>query len=174
MRNKGISVMVEGALMVALAFGLHFIKIWQLPYGGSVTLGGMVPLLVFAFRRGPAAGITAGAAYGLLDLVVDPYVVHPVQLILDYPLAYGILGVAGFFKNVAVGSFAGIFGRFLSHFLSGVIFFASYAKGNVYLYSAMYNGSYLLPEYVISVLVLFMLTRTPIFRDTNIFRGARD
>ena len=174
MRNKGISVMVEGALMVALAFGLHFIKIWQLPYGGSVTLGGMVPLLVFAFRRGPAAGITAGAAYGLLDLVVDPYVVHPAQLILDYPLAYGILGVAGFFKDVAVGSFAGIFGRFLSHFLSGVIFFASYAKGNVYLYSATYNGSYLLPEYVISVLVLFMLKRTPVLRDPYSLRKVKE
>jgi thiamine transporter len=164
MRNKSVSVMVEGALMVALAFGLHFIKLFQAPYGGSVTLGGMVPLLVFAFRHGPNAGIATGAAYGLLDLIVDPYVIHPAQLILDYPLAYACLGVAGFFDNVAVGSFVGIFGRFISHFLSGVIFFASYAKGNVYTYSALYNAGYLLPEYVISLVILLVLQRSAVLK----------
>lgn len=165
MRSKNVSIMVEGALMVALAFGLHFIKIFHLPQGGSVTLGGMVPLLVFAMRHGAGPGVMAGAAYGLLDLVVEPFVVHPAQLILDYPLAYGFLGLAGLFrKNAAVASFVGIFGRFVAHFLSGVIFFAQYAEGNVYLYSATYNGSYLLPEFVIAMVVLTLLKRTAIMR----------
>ncbi len=166
MRNKSVSVMVEGALMVALSFGLHFIKIFQAPYGGSVTLGGMVPLLLFAFRYGVGPGVTAGAAYGLLDLIVDPYVVHPAQLVLDYPLAYGLLGLAGLFrKNVVLGSTVGILGRFISHFLSGVIFFASYAKGNVYVYSALYNAGYLVPELIIAVVVLLVLKRTAILKD---------
>ena len=166
MRSKNVSVMVEGALMVALAFGLHFIKVFQAPYGGSVTLGGMVPLILFAFRHGTGAGVTAGAAYGLLDLVVNPYVVHPAQLILDYPLAYGLVGLAGLFrKNVVAGAFVGIFGRFVASFLSGVIFFAAYAKGNVYAYSALYNAGYLVPEFIIAVTVLLVLRRTSIMRD---------
>jgi thiamine transporter len=153
-------MMVQGALMVALAFGLHFIKFFQAPYGGSVTLGGMVPLLFFALTYGAGPGIMAGAAYGLLDLIVNPYVVHPAQLLLDYPLAYGALGLAGFFRgNVVAGSAAGIGGRFLMHFLSGVIFFASYAKGNVYAYSALYNAGYLVPEFIISIVVLSLLKR---------------
>jgi len=164
-RSKSISVMVEGALMVALSFGLSFIKVFHLPQGGSVTLGGMVPLLVFAFRHGVGPGLMAGTAYGLLDLVVNPYVVHPAQLILDYPLAYGLLGLAGLFrKNVMAGTFVGILGRFVAHFLSGVIFFAQYAEGNVYVYSATYNGSYLLPEFVISVILIMVLQRTAIMR----------
>lgn len=165
MRSKRVTVMVEGALMVALAFGLHFIKVFQLPQGGSVTLGSMVPLLVFAFRHGFGPGVLAGTAYGLLDLVVEPFVVHPAQLILDYPLAYGVLGLAGLFpKNVVAGSFVGILGRFVASFLSGVIFFAQYAEGNVYLYSATYNGSYLLPEFIISVVLIAALRRTSIMR----------
>jgi thiamine transporter len=166
MRSKRVSVMVEGALMVALAFGLHFIKVFQAPYGGSVTLGGMVPLLLYAFRHGTGAGVTAGAAYGLLDLIVNPYVVHPAQLILDYPLAYGMLGLAGLFrKNVVAGAFTGIFGRFLASFASGVIFFASYAgEQNVYAYSALYNAGYMIPEFIIAVTILWVLKRTSIMR----------
>jgi thiamine transporter len=164
-RDKSISTMVEGALMVALSFGLSFIKVFHLPQGGSVTLGGMAPLLVFAFRHGVGPGVLAGTAYGLLDLVVNPFVVHPAQLALDYPLAYGLLGLAGLFrKNIVAGSFLGILGRFVCHFLSGVIFFAQYAEGNVYVYSATYNGSYLLPEFVISVALIMVLQRTAIMR----------
>ncbi len=165
MRNKRVSMMVEGALMVALSFGLHFIKIFHLPQGGSVTLGGMVPLLIFAIRYGVGPGVMAGAAYGLLDLVVEPFIVHPAQLLLDYPLAYGVLGLAGLFpKNAVLGSFVGIFGRFIASFLSGVIFFSQYAEGNVYLYSAGYQASYLLPEFIISVVLLTVLQRTLIQR----------
>lgn len=160
MRDKNIKILVEGALMVALSFGLHWLKIYQAPYGGSVTLGSMVPLLLFAFRYGVGPGIAAGAAYGLLDLIVDPFVVHPAQLVLDYPLAYGLLGLAGLFRNnIYLGSAVGILGRLLSHFLSGVIFFAEYAEGNVYVYSLVYNAQYLVPEMIITVIVLRLLRR---------------
>ena len=163
MRNKNVSVMVEGALMIALSFGLSFIRIFRMPQGGSVTLGAMVPLLIFDLRHGAGPGILAGVAFGLLDVIGDPYIVHPAQLILDYPLAYGLLGLAGLFrKNEVVGAFVGIFARFLAHFASGIIFFASYAEGNVYAYSAGYQGSYLLPEFVISAVILLVLRRTAI------------
>ncbi|MGI6632777.1 MAG: energy-coupled thiamine transporter ThiT [Bacillota bacterium] len=161
MRDKNVRMLVEGALMVALSFGLHLFKIYQAPYGGSVTLGSMVPLILFAIRYGAGPGITVGAAYGLVDFIVNPYVVHPAQVILDYPLAYGLLGLSGLFRhNIYLGSAVGIFGRLISHFLSGVIFFAEYAEGNVYLYSLVYNAQYLVPELLITAVVLrFALKR---------------
>ncbi|MGB9812343.1 MAG: energy-coupled thiamine transporter ThiT [Thermovenabulum sp.] len=157
MQNKKLIIVLEGAIMIAISLILSFVKIFQAPYGGSITLGSMVPIILYSLRNGPFAGIVAGIAYGLLQLIIEPYIVHPVQVILDYPLAFGLLGLSGFFKNnVFLGSFLGIFGRFVSHFLSGVVFFASYApKGmNVFLYSALYNGSYLLPEFIITFIVL--------------------
>ncbi len=161
MRDRRVKILVEGAMMVAITYVLHLFKIYQAPYGGSVTLGSMVPLLLFAFRHGPGAGVLAGAAYGFLDYFVEPYFVHPVQLILDYPLAYGLLGLAGFFRsNIYLGSAVGILGRLLSHFISGVVFFAQYAEGNVYLYSLVYNAQYLVPELIIAIVVIrFALRR---------------
>lgn len=161
MRNRNVKMLVEGSLMIALAFGLHLLKIYQAPYGGSVTLGSMVPLLLFAFRYGVGPGVAVGAAYGMVNFIVNPYVVHPAQVILDYPLAYGLLGLAGLFRdNIYVGSAVGIAGRLIAHFLSGVIFFAQYAKGNVYLYSLVYNAQYLVPELIITVIVMrFALKR---------------
>jgi thiamine transporter len=156
MRNEKLVVLVEGALMVAVAFVLSFVKIYDLPQGGSVTLGSMVPILLFAARRGAGPGIMVGAVYGMLQFIIEPVFVHPAQLVFDYPLAFGALGLAGLFgENVLKGAFAGVFGRFVSHFISGVIFFAQYAgEQNVYLYSAAYQAGYLVPEFIISVLVL--------------------
>lgn len=157
MRSKNLSVLVEGALMVAISFILSFIKIFEAPYGGSITLGSMVPILFYSFRHGVGPGVLAGAVHGMLQFILEPVVYHPFQVILDYPLAFGVLGLAGLLKhNVFLGTTLGIFSRFVCHFLSGVIFFASYAPQgmNPYVYSLLYNGAYLLPELIISVVVL--------------------
>ncbi|TYP57836.1 energy-coupled thiamine transporter ThiT [Thermosediminibacter litoriperuensis] len=163
MRRQNLSAFIEGALMIGIATILSFIKVFQAPYGGSVTLGSMVPIILYSVRHGAAKGVLAGTVYGLLQLVIEPYIVHPAQVILDYPLAFGLLGLAGLFGGrIYLGIPAGILGRFLSHLLSGVIFFASYAPEgmNALVYSAIYNGSYLLPELVISLLaVRFVLYR---------------
>ncbi len=161
MRDRNIKMLVEGAMMVALTFVLHFLKIYQAPYGGSVTLGSMVPILLYSFRYGAGPGILVGSAYGVLDYIVNPYFVHPAQVLLDYPLAYGLLGIAGLFKrNMYLGSAVGILGRLVAHFISGVVFFAEYAEGNVYLYSLVYNAQYLVPELIIAMVVLrFALKR---------------
>ncbi|MBD0355302.1 MAG: energy-coupled thiamine transporter ThiT, partial [Rubrobacteraceae bacterium] len=90
-------VLTEAALAIALAFVLGFVVLFKMPFGGSVSLE-MIPLILLALRQGWKVGIVAGATYGLLDLAIDPYVVHPVQLLLDYPLAFGVLGLAGLFK----------------------------------------------------------------------------
>ena len=157
-------VLTEAALAVALAFVLGFVVLFKMPFGGSVSLE-MVPLIILALRQGWKVGIVAGAAYGLLDLAIDPYVVHPVQVILDYPLAFGALGLAGLFRPTVRGAILGatvaVLARFVCHFLSGVIFFASYAPEgwNPYLYSAAYNAAYLAPSLAIAIVVTVVLLK---------------
>ena len=157
-------VLTEAALAVALAFVLGFVVLFKMPFGGSVSLE-MIPLILLALRQGWKVGIVAGAAYGLLDLAIDPYVVHPVQLLLDYPLAFGVLGLAGLFKPTVQGAVTGatvaVLARFVCHFLSGVIFFASYAPEgmNPLFYSAAYNAAYLAPSLGIVIVVTVVLLK---------------
>lgn len=145
-----------GALCMAASFILSYVKVFELPYGGTITLASMLPLLFYAGAAGPWAGMAVGMCYGLLQYIQDPFFVHPAQFVLDYPLAFGMLGIAGFFgSNIRLGSIAGVAGRFACHFLSGVIFFWEYAEGkNVYLYSLGYNASYLVPDLLLCLLVL--------------------
>ncbi len=156
-----VRIVTEVAALVALAGALHLIRVFELPQGGRITLASMVPVLLLALRRGWRVGIFAGVLFGLIVLVEEPFVVYPTQLVLDYPLAFGALGLAGFFRKLPMAGVAvGIGGRFLSHFASGVIFFASYAPEGTSpeVYSAIYNGSYLLPELVISAVIIQLLT----------------
>lgn len=162
----GARILTEVVSMVALAGVLEFISgfipFLQLPEGGRVTLAAMVPIFFIAVRRGARVGMLAGIAFGLVVLVQEPYVYHPVQFLLDYPLAFGALGLAGAFRKLPlVGVAVGIGGRFVCHFISGLVFFATYAPPgmNPALYSALYNASYLIPELVISEIVMFILMR---------------
>lgn len=165
--------LVEAGVAIALAVALSYVKVWKLPQGGSVTAGSMIPIIFVAFRWGPGVGISAGVVYGLLQFALEPFFVHPVQFLLDYPVAFGLLGVAGAFqRRPAAGAAAGVIGRFLSHLISGVVFFASYAGNqNVWVYSAIYNGSYLVPELVVSVLVMALLAKAFASRGGAVVRG---
>jgi thiamine transporter len=162
---KDPRVLTEAALALALAFVLGLIKVFEMPFGGSISLE-MVPLILLALRQGPWVGIAAGAAYGLLDLITPPvFAVHPVQVLFDYPLAFGVLGLAGFFRPTVRGAILGtvvaVFARFLCHFVSGVVFFASYAPEgwNPYLYSAVYNAAYLVPSLAVALIAVVVLLR---------------
>ncbi len=161
---KDTRVLAEAALAVALAFVLGLIKVFQMPFGGSISLD-MVPLILLALRQGPFVGIVAGAAYGLLDLAIEPFIVHPVQVLFDYPLAFGVLGLAGFFaptvRGAILGTVVAVAVRFLCHFVSGIVFFASYAPTgwNPYLYSAAYNLAYLIPSLAVAVVAIVVLLR---------------
>ena len=156
--------------MVALAGVLEFVSgflPFQMPEGGRITLAAMIPIFFVAVRRGPRIGILAGIAFGLVVLIEEPYIYHPIQFLLDYPLAFGALGLAGFFrKQPLIGVAVGIAGRFLCHFTSGLVFFASYAPAgmNPALYSAIYNAWYLGPELVISEIVMYVLMRRGILQ----------
>jgi thiamine transporter len=167
MKKYNTWMLAEASMMIALSIILsEFIKVFKMPMGGSITAGGMVPLFIFAYRWGGKYGMLIGAVYGVLDLLVGGiYSVHPISLLFDYPIAFGILGIAGFFKKtqlgLMLGVFTGIFGRFVCHTFSGVVVFASSAPAgqSPLLYSILYNGTYLLPEFVITVVLVFVIMR---------------
>lgn len=153
-------MMVHISLMVALTVILHTFRLYHMPQGGSVTLGAMIPLLLIAFRYGPIVGYLAGFVYGLFNLLQDPYILHPIQVLFDYPLPYMALGLAGYFKDrMLLGAIVGSCGRFICHFISGVVFFASYAPSGTspYWYSFVFNATYLLPELMICLFILRVL-----------------
>jgi len=158
-------IIAEIAIFAAFSTALSFITFVVFPQGGSVTAGSMVPMLWLSLRRGPKIGLFAGAVYGLVQLAVMPQIYYPLQVVIDYPLAFGCLGLAGFFKKrIRVGVSVSVTGRFLMHLISGAIFFAEYApKGmNPWVYSVLYNGSYMLPEMVISLSIIYLLKKSNI------------
>ncbi len=159
-------MLAEAGIVLAMAWVLGQIKIFPMPMGGSVTAGSMVPLLVFAYRWGGKKGILVCALYGVMDFILGAkYSYHPISLIFDYPVAFGFMGVAGFFgkktSGLMIGTVVALFGRFLCHVFSGVVVFSAYAPEgeNPLVYSILYNGSYLLPELVISFILVFLLLR---------------
>ena len=145
--------LVFSAIAMALALVTSMIKLFSLPLGGSVTLMSMLFIVLIGYWYGPKAGIMTGFAYGLLQFVIEPVFYTVPQLITDYPLAFGALGLAGFFRNkkygLQIGYVVALLGRLFFAWLSGVVFFASYADGtgmNVPVYSLVYNGSYIFAE----------------------------
>lgn len=154
-------LMAEISISAALALVLSFFKFTPVSQGGSISLT-MVPIFILALRRGWLAGVMGGTLLGLINLLINPFIVHPIQLILDYPLAYGLLGISGLWrrKPLAGIAVAGI-ARFFAHVLSGAVFFGSYApkEVNVWVYSLVYNASYMVPEIIISCGVVFFLVK---------------
>ena len=147
-----------GAL--ALAIVTSYIKLFHLPMGGSVTLFSMFFVTLIGYWYGPTVGIMAGVAYGLLQMILDPYIVSIPQMLIDYPFAFGALGLSGLFsekKNgMIIGYIVSVFGRFVFAVLSGVIFFGMYAPEGMspLVYSVSYNGAYLAAEAAITIILL--------------------
>ena len=162
-------ILAEAVVSIALAGVLYTVPFFQLPQGGRVTLASMVPIFFVALRRGPKVGILTGIVFGFVALVLDSFafVVSPVQVALDYPLAFGALGLAGFFKKSPVlGVIVGVAGRFICHFISGLVFFAIYAPAgeSPVIYSAVYNGSFLSVELLMSAVIIFILQKRGIMK----------
>ena len=157
-----VRLLAEATVFIALTIVLKDVlpPIYELPQGGSVTIAGLVPLLWFALRRGLKYGVFAGFIYGLIHAILPgAYIIHPVQGLLDYPLAFAALGLAGSLKRIPVlGVAAGIAGRFLCSFAAGIIFFTALSIDGV-VASAVYNGVYLIPEFAITAVVIYILLR---------------
>ena len=149
-------------MALALATVTSFIKVFSFPTGGSITLLSMFFVCYIGYLYGPKTGIICGVAFGILQLIIEPKIYFPMQIVIDYILAFGALGLSGFFRNkkwgLIVGYLVGIFGRFVFSTLSGVIFFSEYAwEGwNPILYSAVYNGIYIFSEGLVTVILLFV------------------
>ena len=154
-------MLANAALVIALSFILSYVRLYKMPQGGSITLASMLPIFMFAYAYGVAPGMLVGMAYGVLQFIQDAYFVHPIELVLDYPLAFAMLGLAGLASRfsdkwgIVPGIVIGTLGRFLCAFLSGVIFFGMYAPEgqSVLVYSAVYNGLYLIPEAAICIVL---------------------
>lgn len=149
------------SVSIALATVASFIKLASLPFGGSITLFSMLFVSLIGYFYGAKTGLITGIAYGILQLITGPYIYAPLQVLLDYPLAFGALGLSGFFQNkkhgLVIGYVAGVVGRYLCHVISGYIFFAEYAPEgmNPFLYTLGYNLTYILPEMLLTIVVLY-------------------
>lgn len=154
-------VLIGACISLSLLFSMW--KIWRLPQGGSVSLE-MVPLIIISLLKGWRVGVAAGVIFSFLHLLQGPVIFNPMQFFLDYPLAFGAAGIAGIFsargKSILPVIFAVISAfalRFFFHFLSGVIYvekFAPAAAAYKYIYSLVYNGSYLGADLVLSLVIV--------------------
>lgn len=152
--------LVFSAMSIALGIVTSYIKVWEMPMGGSVTLLSMLFICLIGYWFGPKYGLVTGIAYGILQFILDPYMVSLPQVLFDYPLAFGALGLSGFFGNkkygLQIGYIVGVLGRFIFSTLSGVIFFAAYAPEgmNPWVYSSLYQGTYLGTEGIITLIII--------------------
>lgn len=152
--------LVYSAVAIALAVVCSMIKLFEMPMGGSVTLLSMLFIVLIAYWYGPYVGIMTAVAYGLVQFVTEPIFYTIPQMLLDYPLAFGALGLAGFFHKkkygLQIGYVVGVLGRFLFATASGVIFFAAFAPEGMHplVYSLGYQASYLIPEAVVTLIII--------------------
>lgn len=161
-RRRGLSVrqLTFCAMSIALATVLSNIKLLHLPTGGSITLFSMLIACLPGWFFGAGAGLLTCTAYGILQLLCGPYVLYPLQLLIDYPLAFGALGLSGLFTHakhgLIKGYLVGVIGRYFFVSLSGALFFGAYAWDGwaVLPYSLVYNGIYLFAEAALTILLL--------------------
>lgn len=160
-KKWNVRMLANASLCIALSFILSYVRLYKMPQGGSITLASMLPIFMFAYAYGVGPGMLVGIAYGFLQFIQDAYFVHPIELLLDYPLAFALLGLCGLAPKFSErygmipGIILGTVGRFLCAFISGVIFFGMYAPEgqSVLVYSAVYNGLYLVPEAAICIIL---------------------
>ena len=177
MKNKQLVKITEGAIIIALAIGLSYLKIpvgfaWG-GFGGSIDLV-MIPLIVYAIRRGGLWGMGAGLIFGTLKFfLAEGFAVNWQSMLLDYSLAYMMVGIGGFVHKAkysvpfsAVAALLGCIGRFAVHFISGVTIYAEYMPEKFFditmtspaLYSMLYNGSYMIPNSIIAVIACTLIS----------------
>lgn len=156
------SMIAKAAVCIALSYLLSNIRLFRMPMGGSVTLVSLLPLILYSMAFGPKEGVLVGCAAGLLQLLVDPYVIHPIQLLVDYPMSYAAIALCCLANvlplpkilRLPVGVVLGYLGKYAMAVLSGVVFFAEYAGDQgALIYSLAYNIQYIWPEMLACALI---------------------
>ena len=162
-QKMSVKQLVFCAMAMALAFITSYIKLFELPWGGSITLCSMLFIVLAAYWYGPKTGMLVGLAYGILQFIQEPYVLSFFQVCCDYILAFAALGVAGFFANqkygLIKGYIAAVIARGAFHALGGYLYWMDYMPENFpqalkSLYPIVYNYSYLLAEAVLTLIIL--------------------
>ncbi len=188
--HETVLATASGGLSIALATLLSLLTLYRMPQGGTITPASMLPIIFCGLAFGPAWGIGIGAVYGLLQFIIAPFAAHWASIFLDYPLAFAMLGLAGLFAprrtvrtgqghvlrrigllkmtRIMAGIWLAVLGRLIMHLLSGVIFYRSYAVEagqNPWIYSIIYNVTYMVPEAVI--VTVLMLALSYLFRPSR-------
>ena len=167
---------------VATSFTLAILKVSPILYGGSITLASFVPIMIYAYAFGPTKGFIVGLIHGLLNFIEDPYILTPATFVFDYLLAFMSVGVMGFFGKIArkergilplvLGAVCVFTLRFISHLLSGMIFFSmdsvwvsfpEWATANAFIYSLIYQLVYIPADAIIATAALIILCKTGTF-----------
>lgn len=163
---KGFSTrsITFAAVCIAMSFALSYLRIVKMPQGGSITIASLLPLMIYSYMFGTRKGVFAGLIYGILQAFQDTYILHPAQFLLDYPVAFSAIGLAGMFARneklrfpqlrFALGAILAGLGRFVAHWLSGIFAFGLFATFQpVWLYSLSYQAVYVLPDLAIAIVV---------------------
>ena len=148
------------ALLTSMVIVLSQIHFFRMPQGGELNLGMMVPLIFLAVCYGGRITLMAGFVCGIVDMMLDPYFLHPIQILFDYPFPFMAMAVVALFKNhIIFGTLVAYVVNFLFHFISGVVFFGANAPEGVSVvyYSAVYNVSTVVPDFIICCLILYFL-----------------
>lgn len=180
-RSSGFNTfeLAYAGITIALAFALSNVKFFKLPQGGSITLASMFPIMLFSYMYGMKKSIFVAFIYGILQAVIDPYIIHPAQFFLDYPIAFGMLGLAGLFREfniikkplpsfIAGAVLAGTM-RYISHVLSGIFAFASYV-GEGYstvAWGFLYNTFTLADTAIVILFGILLLSNKSFLRLIN-------
>ena len=179
--SKSISY---AAICIAMSFALSYLKIFEMPQGGSVTIASLLPLMIYSYMFGVKKGIFAGFIYGILQAVQDPWIVHPAQFLLDYPVAFACIGVSGIFSKtkklerfpqiqIGLGAILASVLRYACHILSGVFAFSEYAYSpaglpmNPWIYSLGYNA------FVFADIAIVIAAAILVFSSRAFIRAAR-
>ena len=181
MKNKKIRILTECAILIALGTVLSFAKIWEMPFGGSVTLLSMLPICLIGFMHGPKWGFGSAFVYSIFQLLtshVFAWGLSPLVLVVcilfDYIIAFSLLGVTGCFRlggesdnvRVIAGTTLAMVLRFVCHYVSGVTIWASSAPEgwNPWLWSLVYNGTFMLPELIFTLIATIIIFNIPAVR----------
>ena len=170
-KRTSIRALTEGAIMIALAEILSFLPLYKLPWGGSIDFA-MLPILLFCCRWGFGPGMLVSCAHAVLQTLFEGGIAIGWQSIVgDFLLAYAVLGLAGLFKGkFYLGAVVACTARFLVHYVVGATIWAEYMPENFFgmtmttpwLYSALYNGAYMLPSLLMLLVAYYLLGKTPL------------
>ncbi len=183
MKNKKLTILVEGAIMVALATVLSYIRVYKLPWGGSITLLSMLPIVLFSIKRGVRYGFAVSFVFSLVQLlqgIIDGLFGWGLTsgmlvacILFDYVVAFSVLGIAGILRKKGVagwicGIVIALLLRYACHFTTGVVIWKSvgalwdgFSTDNFWLYSLLYNGSYMLPEIIFTTIGAVLMLKLP-------------